>query len=231
MPPDRSGPVSERRTGETTMFERTPTARAGASVAIVEDDRTLSRTIADLLRHAGYRVETFTSGEAFLADGALPGCFDCALLDLRLPGISGLDVLAALRQAGSPLPVLFLTGHADITLAVEAMKLGAADFLEKPYAPAALLAAAAKACAGSAERRRLEKANRRAANLIGSLTPRQREVLEGMAKGESSKIMAHRLGLSVRTVEMHRAHLMARLGARSSLEAVRLALEAGFSVP
>lgn len=209
------------------MIESMRGAQGCGRIAIVEDDAALSRTIADLLRHEGYTVQTFASGEAFLADGALPGDFDCAVLDLRLPGISGLDVLTVLRQAGSPLSVLFLTGHADISLAVEAMKLGAADFLEKPYVPAALLAAAAKACSRSAERRESEAVNRRADELIGSLTRRQREVLRGMSHGESNKAMAHRLGLSIRTVEMHRAHLMDRLGVRTSLDAVRLALEAG----
>lgn len=209
------------------MTEMMRSAQGCNRVAIVEDEAALSRTIADLLRHEGYAVRTFTTGEAFLADGALPGDFDCAILDVRLPGISGLDVLAALRQAGSPLSVLFLTGHADVSLAVEAMKLGAADFLEKPYVPTALLTATARACSRSAERRETEAANRRADERVGALTRRQREVLGGMSRGESNKAMAHRMGLSVRTVEMHRADLMARLGVRTGLEAVRLAMEAG----
>ena len=197
-------------------------------VAVVEDDPALSRTIADLLRHEGHQVATFATGEAFLAKSAILDGFDCVLLDLRLPGMSGLDVLSKLAEAAPSLSVLVLTGHADVRRAVDAMKLGAVDFLEKPYRPAALLAAVEKACERSAQLREADSANRQAAAALASLTGRQRQVLEGMTRGESSKVMAEKLGLSIRTVEMHRAHLLDRLGARTSLDAVRLALEAGF---
>ena len=209
------------------MSNGTPSARESAGVAVVEDDPALSGTIADLLRFEGYKVETFASGEAFLADGALLDAFSCAILDLKLPGISGLDVLAVLREEDSPMSVVVLTGNSDVAQAVEAMKLGATDFLEKPYSPAALLAACARACSRSSELRASRDANRGATAMISSLTGRQREVLSGIARGLSSKAIAHQLDLSVRTVEMHRAQLLSRLGVRSTVEAVRIALDAG----
>jgi two-component system response regulator FixJ len=209
------------------MVQRTPSAAACACVAIVEDDPALSGTIADLLRFEGYEVATFTSGEAFLADGALHDDFGCAILDLRLPGISGLDVLALLRQEDSPLSVLVLTGHSDVAHAVEAMKLGAIDFLEKPYSPNALLDALARACSRSFQLRASQQINRSATAMVGALTARQRQVLSGIARGLSSKAIAHQLDLSVRTVEMHRAQMLSRLGVRTTVEAVRLALDAG----
>lgn len=205
----------------------TPSAGTSACVAIVEDDPALSGTIADLLRFEGYEVETFASGETFLAHDALLDAFSCAVLDLKLPGISGLDVLAVLREKDSAMSVVVLTGNGDVAQAVDAMKLGAADFLEKPYLPNSLLAACEKACSRSSELRASRDANRGAAAMIGSLTGRQREVLSGIAMGLSSKAIAHQLDLSVRTVEMHRAQLLSRLGVRSTVEAVRIALDAG----
>jgi len=178
-----------------------------------------------LLERVGYRIRTFESGDAFLA-AQLPGDSDCVLLDLRMAGTDGLGVLKALGAWESMPPVLMLTAHGAVPEAVEAMKLGAADFLEKPYPAEALLSAigaaletgpAGKAAAGDVS----------AVAKVGQLSPRQRQVLRFMLKGQPNKIIAYELSLSVRTVEAYRAQLLEKLGVRGTAEAVRLAIAAG----
>jgi len=196
------------------------------SVAVVDDNEALNRNITALLEHAGHDVRSFVSGEALLADlDLLDGC-DCLLLDIQLPGISGLDVMRRLRERGDGPAVLVLTGAADVPLAVEAMRLGAFDFIEKPYSPDALLLAVDKATQHTRQQRTARAATRQAATLLGRLTPRQRQVLAGIVQGNPNKIIAQDLNLSVRTVEAYRAQILVKLGARSTTEAVRVALAA-----
>ncbi len=175
-----------------------------------------------LLDDAGYRVATFATGEAMLASlfadpKPAPGC---AVLDLRMgEGMTGVDVQHAVAaRPGTRLPVIIVTGHADVPLAVAAMRAGVRDFIEKPYPPERLLTAIAEA---------LMTAPPRPAPILPALTPRERDVLRSLVVGRSNKQIAREMGISHRTVEGHRAALMTRLGARSLAEVVRLALAAG----
>lgn len=194
-------------------------------VAIVDDDEAVRRSTAALLERAGYRVREFESGDAFLA-AQFPGDSDCILLDLRMPGTGGLDVLRILGTWETMPPVLVMTGHGAVREAVEAMKLGAADFLEKPYPAEALLTVIGKALeAEPAAKAGAVDAN--AAAKVVLLSQRQTQVLGGMLKGKPNKVMAYELGLSIRTVEAYRAQLLDKLGVRSTAEAIRIAIAAG----
>ena len=194
-------------------------------IAVVDDDDAVRRSTATLLERSGYRVRAFESGDAFLA-AQLPGDSDCILLDMRMPGTNGLGVLKALDQWETMPPVLVLTGHGAVPEAVEAMKLGAADFLEKPYPAQALLQAIQNAMA----MRRRQKAGTvdpDAMAKVGTLSQRQMQVLRGILKGQPNKIIAYELALSIRTVEAYRAQLLEKLGVRGTADAVRLAISAG----
>jgi two-component system, LuxR family, response regulator FixJ len=194
-------------------------------VAVVDDDDVVRRSTAMLLERAGYRVRAFESGDAFLA-AQLPGDSDCILLDMRMPGTNGLGVLKALGSREAMPPVLVVTGHGAVPEAVEAMKLGAADFLEKPYPAQALLRAIDHAMAGRRQQQ-AGTADPDAAAKLGTLSQRQMQVLRGILKGQPNKIIAYELALSVRTVEAYRAQLLEKLGVRGTADAVRLAVAAG----
>ena len=190
-------------------------------IAVIDDDGAARDSLAFFLQSEGYRTLGFAGGEAFL-EARLPELVGCVLLDMRMPGLSGLDVLHALAGRDDGPAVLVLTGHGDVAMAVQAMKLGALDFIEKPYRPAGLVRAIERAAALQARR----MARRAAAARVEGLSRRQREVLAGIAAGRPNKIIAFELGLSVRTVEAYRAQLFERLGVRNTAEAVRLALAA-----
>lgn len=196
------------------------------AVAVVEDEEALNRTMAALLEHAGHRVRRYASGEALLEEGDFFGESDCVLLDINLPGMSGLDFLRLIQDREDAPAVVVLTGAGDVPTAVEAMRLGAVDFIEKPYLPTALLEAVEKAARHAARHRASRTAEREAAARLKQLSHRQRQVLAGMVDGQSSKIIADHLQLSVRTVEAYRAQLLAKLGARTTTDAVRVALSA-----
>ena len=196
------------------------------AVAVVDDEETLNRTMAALLEHEGHRVRSYMSGEALFEDSDFLSECDCILLDVKLPGMSGLDVLKALQERGQDLSVLVLTGTGDIPMAVEAMRLGALDFIEKPYLPNALLEAVDKAGHETERRRVAGAAGREAAERLRTLSHRQRQVLAGIVGGNSNKVIADKLNLSVRTVEAYRAQVLAKLGARTTTDAVRVALAA-----
>lgn len=195
-------------------------------VVIVDDDEAVRSSTAQLLQRIGHSVQTFPSGDAFLA-AELPTDIGCVLLDIRMPGSDGLTVMRMLRQRGSALAVIVLTGHGDIALAVEAMKLGATDFLEKPYHPENLLQAINNAFSKSSHSAESQLAANEAREKVAALSARQRDVLKGIVKGKQSKIIAHELDLSTRTVEAYRAQLLAKLGVRGTADAVRIALAAG----
>lgn len=199
---------------------------ARRTIAIVDDDAVVRQSTARLIEGAGHCAQTYASGDDYLATGPGEGA-DCVLLDLQMPGTSGLDVLKALAGRENAPAVLVLTGHGEIPLVVAAMKLGAADFLQKPYEPEALLAGIDMACALRARPRAFEAAGREAAARLECLSPRQRQVLAGIVNGRPNKIIAYELGLSIRTVEAYRAQLLQKLGVRGTAEAVRIALAGG----
>ena len=194
-------------------------------VHLVDDDEAIRRSVGFMLKTSGFHVRTYESGDDLLksASNLEAGCI---LLDIRMPGMDGLELQAALRDKGIGLPVIIMTGHGDVTLAVQAMKAGAVDFIEKPFEKAVLL---------SAIDHGLERLRRSAANVdradeaavrLQVLTPREREVLDGLAKGLPNKTIAYDLGISPRTVEIHRANLMSKLGVKSLSEALRIAFAA-----
>ena len=197
-------------------------------VAIVDDDDAVRQSTAGLLRRAGHRVESYTDGTEFLASD-LTKDFGCILLDMRMPGMDGLSVMRALRERDVAVPILVLTGHGDVPLAVEAMRLGAVDFLEKPYPPGDLLEAIRHACNVPRPTVGAQPVDRQAEAKVARLTERQRAVLLGILKGQPNKIIAWELGLSIRTVEAYRAQMLARLGVRGIAEAVRMAMAAGMA--
>lgn len=195
-------------------------------VHIVDDEEAIRRSAGFMLKTSGYAVSTYASGDAFLqaAKDAEPGC---VLLDVRMPGMDGLEVQQVMAERGIGMPVVVLTGHGDITVAVRAMKGGAVDFIEKPFEKAVLLTAITAAF------ERLDDVQARAARAvdaavaIAALTSREQDVLRGMAQGLPNKTIAFDLGISPRTVEVHRANLMAKLQVKSLSEALRLAFAAG----
>jgi two-component system response regulator FixJ len=194
---------------------------------VVDDDGAVRRSLALLLRSAGFAVETYESGDAFLraAEQGLP--FGCVLLDLRMPGMDGLAVQREVAARDLGLPVVVITAHGDVPLAVRAMRAGACDFIEKPYEAEAVLQAAEAALARGDEARARARQAAEAAARVAALAPRELDVLRGLAAGRQSKVIAHDLGLSPRTVEVYRASLMDKLGARSLPEVVRVALAGG----
>jgi two-component system, LuxR family, response regulator FixJ len=200
---------------------------AGKMVHIVDDEAVVRRSLALLLQSASLECQSHASGEAFLqaAGAGLP--FGCVLLDIRMPGLDGLGVLHEMAKRGLQLPVVVVTGHGDVPLAVDAMKAGACDFVEKPYTADTILAAVEAALRRSDEAMERAREEAEAAARVASLTPRETEVLQGLLAGRQNKVIAIDLGLSPRTVEIHRANLMSKLGVSSLSEAVRMAIKAG----
>jgi two-component system, LuxR family, response regulator FixJ len=227
--------MTEEFSAQADLFAPDPGATGAATgrgdphlpiVAVIDDDEAARRSTAWFLEGEGYRVLCFASGDAFLA-ARLPQRLACALLDLRMPGRNGLDVLRALGERDDAPPTLVLTGHADLSIAIAAMKLNAIDLIEKPYAPEALLRAL-EAAAAQRERSRAARAAGRAVALkVDALSERQRQVLVGIVRGRANKMIAWDLGLSIRTVEAYRAQLFQKLRVRSTAEAVRIAVAAG----
>jgi two-component system response regulator FixJ len=199
-------------------------------VHVIDDDPAVLRSISFLLATHGMPVRTYGSGAAFLAAHA-QGVAGCILSDVRMPELDGIALLRALRAAGSDLPFLVMTGHADVAMAIEAMKEGAVDFIEKPFCEATLTSMVARALATwrvtAARDARASTARRR----LAMLSQREREVLEAIAAGRASKAIAHDLGLSVRTVEVHRANILMKLAADNTFAAVAMLVEARFASP
>ncbi|MFZ4690834.1 MAG: response regulator transcription factor [Polymorphobacter sp.] len=194
-------------------------------VYVVDDEATVRRSIQFMLRTAGHNVTLFESGEAFLK--AAPGLASgCVLLDVRLTGMDGLAVQQALRDRGIMLPVIIITGHGDVGVAVRAMKAGAVDFIEKPFEKAVMLAAIEQALLHNDGREQLHALAEVARARLNALTPREHDVLAGLVEGQSNKVIANALGISPRTVEIHRANLMTKLDVHSLSEALRLAFTA-----
>jgi two-component system, LuxR family, response regulator FixJ len=195
-------------------------------VHVIDDDDAVRDSLEFLLRSAKIEVRTYDSATTFLNRTSDDG-LGCIVTDVRMPGMSGVDLLRQLRARGSTMPVIIITGHGDIQLAVEAMKIGAADFLEKPFDDEALLASV-KLALGRLEKdahRETERAD--LSNRLASLSAREREVLEGLVAGKANKVIAFDLGISPRTVEIYRAHVMTKMNAGSLSDLVRMALLAG----
>ena len=195
-------------------------------VHIVDDEDSIRRSFDFLLRSAGFSTERWEDGEAFLkgADKAKPAC---VLLDVRMPGMDGLQVQGAMASRGYNLPVIVLTGHGDIGTAVRAMRGGAVDFLEKPFNRERLLEAIEVAFARIHDREAARKREEWAKTEVGKLTEREKEVLEGLACGYPNKTIAYDLGISSRTVEVYRANVMTKFEVSNFADALRVAFAAG----
>jgi len=206
---------------------RVPAAAEGA-IYVVDDDAELRQALGETLREAGHSVETRSSSEAFL-DSYRPGSAALVLIDAYLPGMSGMALLHNVRQSGDHVPVIMITGRSDVAMAVEAMKAGALDFIEKPFEAGFLLASVERVLAQSGDASVLLKARSDAASHLARLTRRQLEIMHRVLAGEPSKNIAADLGISRRTVETHRAAIMKKTGAKSIPALARLALSGAAS--
>jgi len=203
----------------------------GPIVHVVDDDDSVRTAVVRLLQAAGYEARGYASAGEFLlgrSDRNAPGC---VVLDVRLPGPSGLDLQEALARLEVPLPIVFLTGHGDIPMSVRAMKAGAVDFLTKPVSREALLAAVRTAVARDADTRAAREGLRGLRDRYESLTPREREVFAGIVAGRLNKQIAAELGTAERTIKAHRAHVMEKMDVASVAELVRIAGQLGATKP
>ncbi|WP_300757468.1 response regulator [Janthinobacterium sp.] len=198
-----------------------------AVIFIVDDDDAMRRSLAYLFDSAGWKVLAFASARDFLAgyDGHVPGCL---LLDVRMPLMSGLELQQRLNSSASTsLPIIFLSGHGDLAMAVQTMKAGACDFLEKPCKDQVLLDAVTRAVARSVADSQRARQSSAAASALAALTAREREVALLVAEGKASKIIARELSISEKTVQVHRHNTMAKLGLHSAAEVTRLLMASG----
>ncbi|HXF86951.1 MAG TPA: response regulator FixJ [Xanthobacteraceae bacterium] len=195
-------------------------------VHVIDDDEAMRKSLAFMLRAAKLEVQTYATATDFLEH--LPQAKSgCIVTDVRMPGISGIDLLKRLRELKVAMPVIVITGHGDVPLAVQAMKEGAIDFLEKPFEEEAMLAAIRAAFAAHAVDADRQRAVADIREKLASLSTREREVLEGLVSGQANKVIAYNLGISPRTVEIYRANVMTKMQASSLSELVRMALIGG----
>ncbi len=194
-----------------------------ATVMVVDDDTGVRNAMRLLLKSVGLESALYASAQEFLAayQPAQPGCL---VLDIRMPGMSGLELQQQLNLRGAVIPVIFMTGHGDIPMAVEAMQQGAFDFLQKPFRDQDLLDRIQRAITKDGELRKSLGEHERIRTYLDSLTPREREVLDLMTKGKQNKAIAQDLGVSPRTIEIHRARVMEKMGAQSVAELVHMML-------
>jgi len=195
-------------------------------INIIDDDRLARESLKWLAESAHLSVCEFECGHDFLShfDREVPGC---VVLDVRMPDINGMELHARLKEAGAAIPVIIVTGHADVTMAVRAMKAGAFDFVEKPYNDALMLEQLQNAITYDRNRRENQVKVDDARLRINRLTPREHEVMNFVLRSKQNKVIASELGISIKTVELHRANLMAKMNAASPTELVKLALKAG----
>lgn len=199
---------------------------ADMTIHVIDDDAQVRRSLAFLLGSAGFEAATHESALAFLEvlPGIGPGCI---LTDVRMPDMNGIDLLKRLRQPGGALPVIVMTGHGDLSLAVEAMKAGALDFLEKPFDDDALLASVRMAIGLGGTNAHHEQEGHEYHRRIDTLSARERHVFEGLVAGQPNKLIAQSLGVGTRTVEVDRANVMGKMEARSLSRLVRMAMIVG----
>jgi two-component system, LuxR family, response regulator FixJ len=201
-----------------------------AVVYVIDDDESARESLEFLLRTANLAVTTFDSGTAFLH--SLPqNDFGCIITDVRMPDVSGIDLLKRLKELNIKMPVIVITGHGDVPIAVEAMKLGAADFFEKPFDGDKMVAVVQSLFTASRKDADRDAELKELHDRFAVLTPREREVLKGLVAGNPNKIIAYELGISPRTVEIYRANVMTKMKSGSLSELVRMALHAGFLDP
>jgi FixJ family two-component response regulator len=198
------------------------TASAQQIVYVVEDDASMRRALSNLFESVGLGAETFGSASEML-QRKLPDVASCLVLDVRLPGLSGLDFQAELAKANIHIPIIFMTGHGDIPMTVRAMKGGAVDFLTKPFRDQDMLDAVLTAIERDRKRRETDKIVADLQTLLEALTPREREVFTLVSSGLMNKQIAGELGLAEITVKIHRGHIMKKMGARSLADLVRKA--------
>jgi two-component system response regulator FixJ len=199
---------------------------ADAIVHVIDDDEAVRQSLEFLLRASGVAAKTYESASAFL--NALPTIESgCIITDVRMPGISGIELLRRLGEMQVKLPVIVITGHGDVPLAVEAMKNGAVDFLEKPFEDEHLLSSVRSALDRAQQSAARDAKRAEVEERLATLTNREREVLDGLVAGKPNKIIAFDLAISPRTVEIYRANVMTKMGAASLSELVRMALVTG----
>ena len=195
-------------------------------VHVIDDDEALRESLAFLLRAAQLEVKSYASARAFL-DSLPDESLGCVITDVRMPDISGIDLLRRLKELKIGVPVIVVTGHGDVALAVEAMKIGAADFFEKPFDDDLLLASVRSALREREGEKKRYAERAEIESRIAALSPRERDVLTGLVEGRANKQIAFDLGISPRTVEIYRANLMNKMQADSLSDLVRMALVAG----
>jgi two-component system response regulator FixJ len=193
-------------------------------IHIVDDDASVRASTSFLLRSRGFASEIYASGEEFLKEAKLG--VGCVLLDLRMPHLDGFAIQAELARRNLTIPVVMMTGHGDVPSAVRALRLGATDFIEKPFTEEALAQAVERALAVSVERHEREARHGRALARLRGLSPRENQILRGVVAGMTNKEIARRFDISHRTVEMHRANMMRDLECESLTDVIRLAIEA-----
>jgi two-component system, LuxR family, response regulator FixJ len=194
-------------------------------IHLVDDDAAVRRSVGFMLKTSGHQVHAYESGLELLKNASKLDD-GCILLDIRMPGMDGLEVQHELQEKGVGLPVIIMTGHGDVGLAVKAMKAGAVDFIEKPFEKATLISSIEEGFRRLSRREAMGDRKKDADVRLEALTPRERDVLNGLAEGLPNKTIAYDLGISPRTVEIHRANLMAKLQVRSLSEALRIAFAA-----
>ena len=196
------------------------------TIHIIDDDAAMRDSLAFLLDVNGYAAKAYETANDFLKDAA-PQPSSCIISDIRMPGMNGIELVRKLKSSVAGCPVILITGHGDVALAVEAMKAGAVDFIEKPFDDAALLDAIRSALNSPPTTTAEGSARKDAEGRLAGLSPRERDVLRGLLAGKINKVIAHDLSISPRTVEVYRANLMAKTRARSMSELMRIALAAG----
>jgi two-component system response regulator FixJ len=200
-----------------------------AKVVVVDDDEAARESLQALLESHGLAVHVYASPRALLEDDAARDAA-CIVSDVRMPGMDGVELLQALRSRGVATPIILITGHGDVPLAVRAMRAGARDFIEKPFEEETIVSAIRDAVAENRQESAEAAAASDAIGRVERLTPRERAVLEQLVVGHPNKVIAYELGISPRTVEIHRARVMEKMQARNLSHAVRLALAAGIDV-
>jgi len=190
-------------------------------IHVIDDDDSARHSLEFLIDCAGMAVRTYPSASAFLAavPGLEPGCI---VTDVRMPEMSGLQLIERLKALGVTSPIIVITGHADVPMAIEAMKQGVADFIEKPFSDDAILGAIRSALARAGGRSQIDAEKAEVSSKMATLSQREREVLQGLVQGQANKVIAYELDISPRTVEVYRANVMTKMGAGSLSELVRM---------